>query len=262
MLVVKLGGSKGIDYDAFLEDLSKYDEVILVHGGNQELNDVSSKMGKQVRMVTSVSGYESRYTDRETIELFSMAYCGKVNKMIVEKLQRFGKNAVGLSGVDGRLLVGKRKPFIKVNENGKKKILRDDYTGRVEEVNKDFLSLLLNNNYFPVISPPALSYDNERINVDGDRAAAKIAAAFKCDLLIFSNTPGFLKDVDDEGSLIKKISKDNLEEYMVFAQGRMKKKVMGVLEALDSGVSKVILADARVKEPLTKALEGRGTWIQ
>tara|TARA_Y100000310_G_C20626336_1_gene786103 strand:- start:446 stop:1231 length:786 start_codon:yes stop_codon:yes gene_type:complete len=261
MLVVKLGGSKGIDYDAFLEDLSKYD-CVLVHGGNQELNEVTSKLGKEVKMVTSVSGYESRYTDRETLEIFSMVYCGKVNKIIVEKLQRLGKNAVGLSGADGGLLRGKRKPFIKVNDNGKKRILRDDHTGRVEEVNKDFLSLLLNNNYMPVISPPALSYDNEMINVDGDRAAAMIAAALKCDLMIFSNTPGFLKDVGDEGSLIKEISRNELDSYMEFAEGRMKKKVMGVKEALEKGVSKVILADARISEPVTKALEGGGTWIQ
>src|SRR5881396_3350805 len=107
MMVVKVGGSPGINYEAVCSDLAAIVktglQVILVHGGSAETNLVSERLGKPPRMVTSVSGYESRYTDRETLEIFEMVYCGKINKGIVERLQRQGVNAVGLSGIDGRV---------------------------------------------------------------------------------------------------------------------------------------------------------------
>lgn len=262
MMVVKVGGAEGINYDLVLKDLACYKEVVLVHGGSSELNRISASLGKPPKMVTSASGYESRRTDRETLEIFNMVYCGKINKSIVEKLQQLGVNAVGLSGIDGRLLVGKRKNIIIV-ENGKKKIIHDDYTGKIEEVNVEFIRLLLGNGFMPVITPPALSRENEAINVDGDRAAAMMAGAFKAEVLvILSNTPGLLKDVEDENSLVREIKKENIDDYLQFAQRRMKKKIMGAIEALEQGVGKVIFGDARIENPISKALEGLGTVIQ
>ncbi|MBU1199261.1 MAG: [LysW]-aminoadipate kinase [Nanoarchaeota archaeon] len=267
MIVIKVGGALGINYDLFLQDLAglvknKNQEIVLVHGGSGELNEISTKLGKPPKMVTSASGHVSRRTDKETLEIFNMVLCGKMNKMIVEKLQQLGVNAIGLSGIDGRLLVGKRKNIIIV-EDGKKKIIRDDYTGKIEEVNVDLIRLLLGNGFMPVITPPGLSYENEAINVDGDRAAAIIASSLKAEaLVILSNIPGLLKDVDDESSLIKEINKEEIDDYMQFAKKRMKKKVMGATEALNQGVQKVIFGDARIENPITKALEGQGTVIQ
>lgn len=261
MMVVKVGGASGINYDYVLEDLVKYKDVVLVHGGSDELNKISLKLGKPPTMITSASGYVSRRTDRETLDIFNMVYCGKMNKMIVEKLQKLGVNAIGLSGIDGKLLMGKRKNIVIVEE-GKKKVLRDDYTGKVDDVNVKLLKLLLNNGYLPVLTPPALSYEHEAINVDGDRASAIVAGALKAEaLVILSNVPGLLMDVNDENSLIKEMTKENSERAMSYAQGRMKKKVMGAFEALENGVNKVIFSDARLDEPITKALQGRGTVI-
>ena len=122
MIVIKVGGSLGIDYDAVCDDLASLiksgQRAILVHGGSAETNLLSEKLGKPPRMVTSVSGYESRYTDRETLEIFEMVYCGKINKGIVERLQRLGINALGLSGIDGRIWEGIRKSTILIVENG------------------------------------------------------------------------------------------------------------------------------------------------
>lgn len=261
MIVVKVGGAYGINYDSVLQDLINYKDIVLVHGGSDELNKISLKLGKTPKMFTSVSGHVSRRTDKETLEIFNMVYCGKMNKMIVEKLQKLGVNAIGLSGIDGRLLIGKRKNIIIVEE-GKKKIIRDDYTGKVENVNVNLLKLVLSNGYLPVITPPALSYEHDAINVDGDRASAVIAGALKADvLIILSNIPGLLRNVNDESSLITEITKENSESAMSFAQGRMKKKVMGAFEALENGVNKVIFSDARIDEPITKALTGHGTVI-
>jgi acetylglutamate/LysW-gamma-L-alpha-aminoadipate kinase len=181
--------------------------------------------------------------------------------MIVEKLQKLGVNAIGLSGIDGQLLEGRRKNIV-ISENNKKRVIRNDYTGKVEKVNVNLLKLLLKNGYLPVISPPALSYAKEAINVDGDRAAAAVAGAVNAEvLLILSNTPGLLRDIKDEGSILREITKDDSEEAMSFAQGRMKKKVMGAFEALENGVSQVIFGDARIEEPITRALQGAGTVI-
>jgi len=264
MIVVKTGGSRGINLDYVLEDLAQQREpLVLVHGASDELNQISELLGNPPRMVTSPSGYTSRYTDAETLDIFNMVYCGKVNTRIVEKLQILGVNAVGLSGVDGRLLEGRRKPTLRIVEEGKKKVLRDDYTGRVEKANGALLFTLLDNGYFPVISPPAISYAGEAINVDGDRAAAVIANAVSADrLIILSNTPGFLEDVDEEGSLIPRLVRDEIDGAIdIHAKGRMKKKLLGAKEALDLGVGTVILGDGRVPHPIASALRGEGTVI-
>jgi [amino group carrier protein]-L-2-aminoadipate 6-kinase len=108
-----------------------------------------------------------------------------------------------------------------------------------------------------------MSYDNEIINVDGDRMAAVLASAFKAEtLVILSNVPGLLQDVDDPGSLIAAIDKTRISPFFDMAQGRMKKKVMGASEALAQGVETVILGDARLDHPVQLALEGRGTVIR
>ncbi len=267
MIVVKVGGSQGIDLEAVCVDIAELvkegQEMVLVHGGSHETNVVAEKLGHPPRFVTSVSGYVSRYTDREALAIFEMVYCGKINKGIVERLQRLGVNAVGLSGLDGRLLEGKRKGVIKIVEGGKKRIIRDDYTGKVEQANLHLLRLLLDSGYLPVITPPAISYENEAINVDGDRAAAMVAAALGAkQLIILSNVPGLLREFPDENTLIPLIEKEQLEDFMPCAQGRMKKKVMGAVEALAKGVGQVIFADGRVEQPIRRAMEGQGTVIR
>jgi len=264
MFVVKIGGSKGINLDSVLEDIAHQTEpLVLVHGASDELNQISTRLGKPPRMVTSPSGFTSRYTDWDTLDIFAMVYCGKVNTRIVEKLQQLGVNSVGLSGVDGRLLEGKRKSRVRIVENGRKMVLKNDYTGRVEQANVSLIHLLLDNGYLPVISPPAISYEGEAINVDGDRAAAVLANALGADrLLILSNTPGFLKDLNDEESLIQELEPAGIEEAIgTYAQGRMKKKLLGAKEALEEGVQSVILGDGRIPNPVTAALQGIGTVI-
>jgi [amino group carrier protein]-L-2-aminoadipate 6-kinase len=266
MIVIKVGGSVGIDFDAVCDDLAQIikngQQIILVHGGSAETNVISEKLGRPPRMVTSISGYESRYTDRETLEIFEMVYCGKMNKGIVEKLQRRGVNAVGLSGIDGRIWEGIRKSSITIIEDGKKKVLHDDYTGRVERANLGLLQLLMKNGYTPVLTPPAISYQGEAINVDGDRAAAVLASALRVDkLIILSNVPGLLKDLNDEASLVERIDFSEMGNFIEYAQGRMRKKILGAVEAIQGGVKEVIFADARMEKPVSRAMIGRGTII-
>jgi [amino group carrier protein]-L-2-aminoadipate 6-kinase len=266
MIVLKIGGSEGINYDFIADDVASLikegQPLIIVHGGSALTNQVAEQLGHPPQFVTSVSGFTSRRTDRRTLEIFEMVYCGQMNKGLVEKLQRRGVNALGLSGLDGRIWEGPRKDAIKVIQNGRRVVIRDDYTGKVERVNVPLLQALLDVGVLPVLTPPAASYDGEAINVDGDRAAAATAAAFHAEaLIILSNVPGLLEKFPDESSLIRHIPKAKIDQFMSFAEDRMKKKVMGAREALAQDIGKVIFADGRVEQPVRRALAGEGTVI-
>ncbi|NJN67485.1 MAG: [LysW]-aminoadipate kinase [Chloroflexaceae bacterium] len=266
MLVIKVGGSVGIDYDALCDDLARLwhegQRLVLVHGGSDETNRLAEALGHPPRFVTSPSGHSSRYTDRRTLEIFEMVYCGTANKGLVERLQGRQVNALGLSGLDGRLLQGKRKASIRIIEDGRQKVLRDDWTGTVEQVNAPLLRMLLEHGYLPVVAPLACSEKGEPLNVDGDRAAAAIAVALRAEtLLLLSNVPGLLRTFPDEASLIPHIPRQEVESYLDYAQGRMKKKVLGAAEAIEQGVGRVILGDARVHGCVSRALAGAGTVV-
>ncbi len=141
-------------------------------------------------------------------------------------------------------------------------MVRDDFTGRVETINADLLRLLLDNGYTPVVAPLAIGDECEALNVDGDRAAAQVAAALKADaLVILSNVPGLLAKFPDEGSLIRHIAPTGLDKAIEIAGGRMKKKVLAAQEAIEGGVGRIVLADSRRPNPIRIALDGEGTVI-
>ena len=266
MIVVKVGGAAGIDFDAACRDIaslwSNGQPLVLVHGGSSETNDLATALGHPPRFVTSPSGMQSRYTDRTTLEIFEMVHCGKVNKGLVERLQQLGANALGLSGLDGRLFEGTHKKTVRSVEHGKTKILRGDHTGTVDHVNTDLISLLLVHGYLPVVSPPGISVEGVAINVDGDRAAAALAVALGAEaLLLLSNVPGLLRAFPDEDTLIPHIAAERIESYLDVAQGRMKKKVLGAAEAVTGGVRRVVFGDARKSHPVLAALNGEGTVV-
>ncbi len=267
VIVVKLGGTEGMDFSAICWDaaalLSQGQRLVLVHGGSAEANQLGEAVGYPPRFITSPSGYTSRYTDRRTLEIFAMAVNGKVNTLLVEQLQRLGVNAFGLSGLDGRLMAATRKDTIQSIENGKRRIIRDDYTGKIETINTPLLQTLLEAGTLPVIAPLAVSAAGEALNVDADRAAAMLAAALQAGtLLLLTAVPGLLRNFPDEGSLIPNLPRQKLKEALNYAEGRMKKKVLGAQEALQGGVSRVIIADGRVGSPISEALAGKGTIIE
>src|SRR5688572_28089785 len=266
MIVVKVGGGTSLNIDAIVADIvslrAKGTELLLVHGGAQTTNQVAEALGHPAQFVTSETGHVSRRTDRRTHKIYEMFYCSQFNKMWVEKLQTRGVNAVGLSGLDGRVFEGMRKDTLRIRVDGRRMVLRDDWTGTVERVNTALLTLLIDAGYFPVLTPPGASTAGEAINVDGDRAAAMVAGALKAEaLVILTDTPGLLRTFPDESSLITEIPRGKADAFMQFAEGRMKKKVMGAIEAVEEGVGKVIFADGRITEPVTRALAGGGTHV-
>jgi len=267
IIVVKLGGTEGVDFSAICADaveiLKQGQKLVLVHGGSAEANALGEAVGAPPKFITSPSGYTSRYTDRKTLEIFLMAVNGKINSLLVEQLQMMGVNAFGLSGLDGKLIQATRKDSIQSIENGKRKIIRDDYTGKIEQVNSDLLGMLLGSGYLPVIAPVAVSLNGEALNVDADRAAAMVAAGLKAEsLILLTAVPGLMNNFPDESTLIRQLPQAQLPGALEAAQGRMKKKVLGAEEALKGGVGRVIIADGRIQNPITSAINGNGTVIQ
>lgn len=269
ILVVKVGGAKAVDFNAVCRDVKTVinlgQQLVLVHGGSDRANELSVERGYPPRFVESKSGLVSRYTDQKTRDIIVDAF-GQVRDGLVNKLRQLEIPAIGLTGFEDHLLTGKRKDAIRVVEDGKLKVLRGDYTGRVESVNTDFLNTLLDKGYVPVISPLAASEEEGRIeviNTDGDRTAAAIAGALKARrLIILTNVPGVLKDPDNPSSLITNISQTELAGIIEnIAKGRMKKKIMGAQEALSNGIP-VVIANSIREHPIQAALNGIGTVIQ
>src|SRR6266508_539386 len=267
IIVVKLGGIEGVDFSAICNDavdlLKEGKKLVFVHGGSAEANALGELLGTPAKMITSPSGYTSRYTDRKTLEIFLMAVNGKVNSLLTEQLQRLGINAFGICGLDGKLMQATRKDSIQSIENGKRKMIRDDYTGKIDMVNGELLLMLLKAGYLPVIAPVAVSEKGEALNVDADRAAAMVASALQAEtLVLLTAVPGLMKNFPDESTLIRQLSGSQLVAASEAAKGRMKKKVLGAEEALNGGVRHVIIADGRIQNPITNALSGNGTVIQ
>jgi len=267
MLVVKIGGGTAIGSEAFArfaEDVARLAiPIVIVHGGNAEFSALSESLGMPPRIVTSASGRISRYVDAPTMDAMLMAYCGKVNKRLVAAFRNAGINAVGLSGIDGGIATGRRKPVIRGTEDGKSRVFRDDHAGTIEKIDITLVTTLLDAGFVPLLTPPALADDGIPINVDGDKLALGIAEAMGAEgLLFFSDTPGLLADRFDESSLIQSIDASNPESALAAAAGRMIVKVESAIKAVERGVGQVIFADARVPEPITSALAGQGTVVR
>lgn len=267
MLVIKIGGGAAIGEEAyanFAADIATLTEpVVVIHGGNAEFSALSTRLGIPPRMITNDRGRVTRYTDRETIDVMLMAYAGKVNKRLVGAFQAAGVNAVGLSGLDGRIASGRRKPVLRGVEDGKQKVLRDDHAGTIDTFDLTLVRLLLDNGFVPLLTPPALADDGTPINVDGDKLALGIAEALGAEaLLFFSDTPGLLADRHDESTLIREIDAGDSEAALDAAAGRMKVKVESALKAIEAGVGRVVFADGRVERPIQRALAGEGTVIR
>lgn len=267
-IVVKLGGSAGIDPAATLDNIAGLwpaQPLVFVHGANAALDAFTRAQGREPRLVTSASGQVSRFTDQQTMDDFLAIYAGRANKRLVEGLQARGVNAVGLTGLDGGIARGTRKDALRVVEDGKPRVLRGDYAGSLTAINAALLELLLGAGYLPVLCPPALSAAGEAINVDGDKLALRVALALDAAaLVLLSNTAGLLADVDDPASLIGRVDvadDASVAQATEAAAGRMKKKVQAGVEAVRAGVPLVAFADARAATPITRALNGSGTLL-
>ncbi len=229
---------------------------MLVHGASAATNALAEQTGCPVQTITSPGGHTSRYTDARMIALYSAA-AASVNQRIVAQLAGYGVRAIGLAGPN--IIAAQRKTAIRAVRNGRSVVIRDDFSGTITGIAAQELTMLLDAGLTPVIAPVAMGTDFECLNVDGDLVAATVARTLDADaLIILSNVPGLLRDVADPGSLVRSFALHEMALYEPLAQGRMKKKLIAAQQA---GVGRVILADARVENPLDAALSGAGTHI-
>lgn len=262
MIILKIGGGRDINVAGIISDAGKSSErFVIVHGANSYRDELALKVGSEKKVLTSVSGYTSVYSDETAIDILMMAYAGLRNKRIVELCQQSGINAVGLSGIDGKLVQGKRNSGIRVNEDGKTKIVRD-FSGKPQIVNAGLLEMLLNGGYTPVICVPIIDENNFAINSENDDIINVIQKSLNADRIIqFIEAPGFLRDKSDPESLIKKITRDEIKNLEEKSEGRMKRKMMAIRKLFDEGAAEVIICDGRTEHPLEDALANRGTII-
>ena len=225
-------------------------KIVLVHGGGPEINDMMDKLGKEPEFVDGL-----RVTDKETVDIVQMVLAGKVNKTLVNLLEMMGGKAMGISGMDGRLIESK----IKDEKLG--------YVGEISKINIAPVSDLLEKGYIPVISTLGCDKDGNTYNINGDTAAAYIAGALGAErLIMMTDIAGVLRDKDDPSSLIPEINLLEAEKLYDsgIISGGMIPKVDCCIEAINKGVKNVIIMNGTVPHSILMELltdEGAGTMV-
>lgn len=257
-IVVKYGGNAMINEELkeqVMEDIVLLSligiKVVLVHGGGPEINDMMEKLGKKPEFVDGL-----RVTDSETVDIVQMVLAGKVNKTLVNLLEMKGGKAVGLSGMDGRLIEAEVKDP------------RLGYVGRITKINIAPVKDLLEHGYIPVISTLGCDRKGHAYNINGDTAAAHIAGALDAErLIMLTDIAGIFTDINDPSTLITGITESEALKLMErgVITGGMIPKVECCINAIRWGVKNVVIMDGTtphsiVTELLTK--EGTGTWVK
>lgn len=262
LTVLKIGGGIGVDWAAACDDAATWARedrsLIIVHGASQRADELGRALGHEPRFLRFASGHVSRYNDPRTREIFVRA-AEEVNAEIVTGLCQRGAPAIGMTG-DMFSLQGKRRNLLRASLDGRQLVIRDDYSGQLREVDRGSLQAQLAAGRIPVVPPLVESEEDGLLNVDGDSAAAFIAAELGAGrLIILSNVPGLLRSYPQESSLIAHVPPSQLPQARQWAQGRMKRKISSIERALQGGVPQAIVADGRQSQPLRRALAGAGT---
>lgn len=254
--VIKIGGSiLGEQGNLSLAgSIAKFDEgeLIVIHGGGPAVTSLCRDLGIEPRFIVSPGGIRSRFTDEATMSAFLMAMRGKINTDIVMKLQKLGRKAFGMSGIDGMTILAERKKrLITIDSRGRKVAIDGGYTGRITQVDCTLLNSLLKSGFTPVISPIALSTEFEALNIDGDRASSAISSATKADrLILFTNVDGVR--LNDE--TLNEIALEDLDEIIMKVGHGMDRKLISAKEAIEGGTGEVIIANGTVEGPIRNAL--------
>lgn len=264
VIVCKIGGSiiAGVN-NSIIDDIKTIRKagtsVVLVHGGGDQVTEFAEKMGKKQQFITSPEGIKSRYTDKETAEIFTMVMSGLLAKQIVQTLEKSDVRSVSLTGLDGGLMKAERKKkLIILDDRGRKVAIEGGFTGKINSVNTDLLDTLLSAGEVPVVSPVAAGEEYEFLNVDGDRACSHIAGALKAESAIFlTDTAGLILD----GRVVSKMNTVEARNALPKIGAGMDKKVIAAVEAVEMGAARSVIASGLKDHPLQSALEGLGTVI-
>ena len=256
-VVIKYGGNAMVNYqlkEQVMEDIVLLwligVRVVLVHGGGPEINELMNRLGKKPVFVDGL-----RVTDKETVDIVQMVLAGKVNKTLVNLLEMKGGKAVGLSGMDGRLIECTQKDE------------RLGYVGEIVNINIEPVEDLLAGNYIPVISTLGCDQAGNTYNINGDTAAAHIAGALNAErLILMTDIAGLLLDKDDPSTLIPQLTVSQARQLQSqgIISGGMIPKVDCCIDAIQTGVKHVVMMDGRVPHSILMELltdEGAGTMV-
>ncbi len=257
-IVVKYGGNAMTDEtlkEQVMEDIvwlwKVGIRVVLVHGGGPELSELMMRLGKKPAFIDGL-----RVTDKETIDLAQMVLAGKINKSLVNMVQAKGGKAIGLSGMDGRLIEAKiRNP-------------KYGYVGDVTKINANVIEALLNDGYIPVISTLGCDEEGNTYNINGDTAAGKIASTLQAKkMILLTDIEGVLKDRNDPESLISHLTLSEAKELIEkeIVSGGMIPKISCCTDAIEEGLNSAVILDGRVSHAILMEIftnEGAGTLIE
>ena len=263
MYIIKVGGGENINLEGIVADLAEIKgSFIVVLGANALRDEVAQQLGLSKKELTSVSGYTSVYSDKNAIDVIMMSYAGLRNRRFVELCQRHGINALGLTGLDGRVVEGARNRGIRVHQGGKTLIKRD-FSGKAKSVNEPLLRLLLDHGYRPVLSIPIVDEQGFAINSENDDIVNVLQDALHAERIVqLIEAAGFLDDRNDPTSVVQQMAQAELADREATVEGRMKRKMLALRKLFASGASEVILADGRSEHPVRDALAGQGTIIR
>lgn len=256
-IVVKYGGNAMITpelKEAVMSDIVLMQlvgvNVVLVHGGGPEISEMLNKTGKESKFSNGL-----RVTDKETIDIVQMVLAGKVNKSLVQLLEQHGGKAMGLCGLDGRMLMAEK--LISADDLG--------YVGEITEVNTEVIVDTINNGYIPILATVAGGYNGDVYNINADLAAAQIAAKLgAAKLILMTDIRGLLKDKDDEETLIPVVNVSDVPSLKRegIISGGMIPKIDCCVEAVRRGVKRAHIIDGRIAHSILIELfsdEGIGT---
>lgn len=262
MLLIKIGGGGDINLEGIAHDVAGLeDQIVIVHGANAARDELAARLGVEKRVITSVKGVSSVYSDSELIDVMLMAYSGLRNKRIVELLHQHGINAIGLTGLDGALVRGMRNKGIRVRE-GSKTLIKRDLSGKPVAINRKLLGWLIENGYTPVVTFPVIDEHNVAINSENDDIVTLLALALRPRWVIqLIEAPGFLEDPDDPESVVSVIPPQQLARWEGQVTGRMKRKLMAIRQLAQLRETRVLIADGRTSTPITDAMAGKGTVV-
>jgi [amino group carrier protein]-L-2-aminoadipate 6-kinase len=263
MVIVKIGGGAEINLEGAVADIAELDEpCVIVHGANALRDNLAEQLGMPKQVVTSTSGYSSVLSDANAIDVILMSYAGLRNKRLVELCQRSGVNAVGLTGIDGRVVSGERNKGIRVRENNKNLIKRD-FSGKPRSVNGQLLRLLLDNGYTPVLTIPIADEKGYAVNSENDDIINALQAELHANTIVqLIEAPGFLDNANNPDSLVPSMSRSEVAVREQQVEGRMKRKMLALKSLVQLDDVRVVISDGRVEHPVRDALAGLGTTIQ
>ncbi len=256
-VVIKYGGNAMINRELqqqVMQDIALLRligvKVVLVHGGGPEISDLMNRLGKKAEFVDGL-----RVTDRETMDIAQMVLAGKINKSLVNLIEAAGGKAIGVSGMDGRLVEARTKDE------------RLGYVGEITKINSSLLSDLLEKDYIPVVATLGCDKQGNTYNINGDTVAAYIAGALEAErLIMMTDIAGVLMDKEDPSSLVASLTVNealDLKAKGVIAGG-MIPKIDCCVTAVKKGVKKVVVMDGRVPHAILMELltdEGVGTMV-